>query len=63
METEGFYKLENEQWLYAPNYIYASNYTLLKEEKDTYKYPIDGWNWYNEQPYKIDNMNSDIIFE
>ena len=50
--TEGFYK-QNEDliWEYAPNFVYASDYTLLKEEKDTYNYPIYGWTWYDEQPY------------
>ena len=49
--TEGFYKLEDEIWQYAPNFVYAPTYTLLKEEKDTYTYPVDGWTWYDEQPY------------
>jgi len=49
---EGFYR-QNEDliWEYAPNFVYAPDYTLLKEEKDTYEYPVDGWTWYNEQPY------------
>lgn len=49
-DTSGFYKYDEEQWFYAPNAVYAPTYTLLKELKDTYKYPIDGWNWYDEQP-------------
>lgn len=49
--TAGFYKLEDENWLYAPNFVYAPDYTLEKEDKDTYTYPVDGWTWYNEQPY------------
>jgi len=49
--TEGFYKLEEDNWLYAPNFVYAPDYTLLKEDKDTYTYPVDGWIWYDEQPY------------
>lgn len=51
--TAGFYKLEDENWLYAPNFVHAPDYILLKEEKDTYTYPVDGWNWYDEQPYII----------
>jgi hypothetical protein len=58
--TEGFYKqstylkedsTEGIIWEYAPNFVYAPDYTLEKELKDTYKLPIDGWNWYDEQPY------------
>jgi hypothetical protein len=54
--TSGFYKLEDGNWQYAPNAIYAPNYTLEKELKDTYTYPVDGWTWYDEQPY-INNNN------
>ena len=32
----------------APNYVYAPDYTLQKEEKDTYEYPTDGgWYWFD----------------
>jgi len=52
-DTSGFYLYDNIQdwWYYAPNAVYAPTYTLLRELKDTYDYPVDGWNWYNEQPY------------
>jgi hypothetical protein len=30
--------------------VYAPTYTLLKEDKDTYIYPVDGWTWYDEAP-------------
>jgi hypothetical protein len=50
-DTSGFYKLEDENWLYAPNFVDAPNYELLKELKDTYTYPVEGWTWYDEQPY------------
>lgn len=55
---EGFYR-QNEDltWEYTPNFVYAPNYTLLKEDKDTYELPIDGWNWYDEQPYTIEEEN------
>ena len=49
--TSGFYKLEDGNWQYAPNFVYAPNYTLEKELKDTYSYPVEGWTWYDEQPY------------
>lgn len=48
--TNGFYKLtENSSLNYAPNAVYNSNYTLLKENKDTYQYPVDGWSWYEDR--------------
>lgn len=56
--TAGFYRQNEElNWEYAPNFVYAPDYTLLKEEKDTYEYPIDGWSWYDEQPYTTEELN------
>jgi len=56
-DTSGFYKLEDENWQYAPNFVYAPTYTLEKKLKDTYTYPIDGWNWYDKQPYDEEQTN------
>lgn len=54
-DTSGFYKQDADLiWEYAPNFVYAPTYTLLKELKDTYDYPVDGWNWCDEQPYKTE---------
>jgi hypothetical protein len=50
-DTSGFYKQdENGVWLYAPNFVYAPNFELLRENKDNYTYPIDGWVWFDEIP-------------
>lgn len=55
METiAGFYKLEDDNWQYAPNFVYGPGYTLEKELKDTYTYPVEGWSWYDKQPYIIE---------
>jgi hypothetical protein len=51
-DTSGFYKLEDENWLYAQNFVYAKDFELLRELKDTYTYPVDGWVWLDEQPYE-----------
>lgn len=49
--TAGFYKKVNDdEWLYAPNFVYAKDYTLLK---DGYHGPIDGWQWYDEAPQEF----------
>ena len=59
--TAGFYKQnEVEEWMYAPNFVDAPDYTLEKELKDTYTYPVDGWTWYDEQPYVIEE---EVIIE
>ncbi len=54
-DTSGFYRQNEElNWEYAPNFVYGPNYTLIKELKDTYSYPVEGWSWYDEQPYTIE---------
>ena len=44
-----FYKLDDGLLLEGPNAVYAPTFTLLKEDKDTYTYPIDGWYWFNSE--------------
>ena len=39
---EGFYKFDGENWLYAPNFVYAKDYVL---EKDGNREEVDGWKW------------------
>ena len=47
----GFYKkCEDGNWLYAENFVYGPGFDLLKELKDTYEYPIDGWVWNDTEP-------------
>ena len=29
---EGFYKFDGENWYYAPNFVYAKDYILEKDE-------------------------------
>jgi hypothetical protein len=50
---EGFYKNDEGSLLYAPNFINSSLYTLIKEEKNNYVYPIDGWYWFNTKQEAI----------
>ena len=51
METKpGFYKQTEDGWYYAPNAVYNADYSLLKEQKETYTFPIDGWDWYDAEP-------------
>ena len=43
----GFYKVEEQNLHHAPNAVYNKDYTLVKEEKDNYTYPNNGWSWFN----------------
>lgn len=51
-DTSGFYKWDdiNREWLFAPNAVYGPTFTLKRELKDTYEYPIEGCTWYDERP-------------
>lgn len=42
--NEGFYKLDGTL-LYAVNYVKNKDYELLREQKDSYSYPVHGWYW------------------
>jgi hypothetical protein len=47
MNNAGFYKKDESQILYAPNFVEGANYVLVAENKDEYTYPVDGWIWAN----------------
>jgi len=44
-----FYKQINGEWFSAIN-IHNKDYNLVSENKNDYKLPIDGWNWYDISP-------------
>lgn len=50
-DTSGFYKLNEEGvWLHAPNFVSGPNFELVRENKDDYDYPVEGWSWFDESP-------------
>lgn len=46
MSTAGFYKFEEELLRFAPNAVYAPNFTLHISLQETYTYPIEGWHYF-----------------
>ena len=60
MYEAGFYKLDGEELLHAPNRVTAPDFTLVKEDRDTYTYPRDGWSWYNTLEDACEAMSLDI---
>lgn len=58
--TSGFYKLDEEDLLCAPNSVTSSTLSLVKEDKDSYSYPQDGWNWFNSLKDACDFYNLDV---
>lgn len=55
--TQGFYKKIDDQIMYAPNYVESLGFVLVKEEKDNYKYPIDGWIWFDSEEEANSKLN------
>lgn len=47
--TQGFYKNNGYELLYAPNFVEMPNIILIAEEKDSYEYPVNGWVWANSE--------------
>ena len=48
-DTSGFYKQENGELLYGPNFVLNKNYELRKETHEQHNYPVDGWHWYDSE--------------
>lgn len=53
---EGFYKNEDGSLLYAPNFVNSPTVILIKEEKDNYVYPIEGWYWFDSKQNAIQTL-------
>lgn len=49
MNGSGFYKIDENNILYAPNIVWNANYILEIGKKDIYSFPIDGWYWFMEE--------------
>jgi hypothetical protein len=48
-DTSGFYKEENGELIYGPNFVLNKNYELRKETHDQHTYPVDGWYWFDSE--------------
>jgi hypothetical protein len=59
--TDGFY---NEEFLYAPNAVFFPDGTsIVKENKLTYTYPVNGWTWFDsiEDAYAAQGKTPPVI--
>lgn len=43
INTAGFYRFDGEELRYGSTSVYAPNFTLKVQDKDTYQYPVFGW--------------------
>lgn len=55
--TSGFYRMMDDCIQYAPTFVYAPTYELIKEKKDSYIYPIDGWYWFDSEEQASLSLN------
>lgn len=46
MYQDGFYKYDGSLF-YAQTFVKSPTYELLRENKDTYVYPNNGWRWFD----------------
>ena len=54
MDTSGFYSITSDnpqQMVMGPNFVYGpyNRFTLLRQFKDTYTYPVEGWSWFDTE--------------
>ena len=42
-----FYKIKDSELLQAENAVMSRDFTLLRDEHETYTYPVDGWRWFD----------------
>lgn len=47
--SKGFYKNDDGNLLYGPNFVLNKDYELKKENKDNYTYPVNGWYWFDSE--------------
>lgn len=48
--SAGFYKIDGtNNLIYAPNTVLNAEFELTKEKHEEYKFPIDGWYWFNSE--------------
>jgi hypothetical protein len=50
-DTSGFYRVDpNDDFQYAPNFVFAPGYALRREDRESYDYPTDGgWMWFDTE--------------
>lgn len=47
--TSGFYKIDNDQLFFGPNFVVHKDYELWREQYETYEYPVEGWYWFDSE--------------
>ena len=68
MDTSGFYN--KDAMLRAGKFVYGPGFTLLRDLKDTYTYPVNGWIWFDSAEeaaasfdVNVEDINLDLPVE
>jgi hypothetical protein len=50
-DTSGFYKLDpdSNELYFAPHFVSAPTFELLRKTHTDHVYPIDGWRWFGSE--------------
>lgn len=48
-DTKGFYKFDEGELLYGPNFVINKDYELRIAQKDEHTYPVDGWYYFQTE--------------
>jgi hypothetical protein len=48
-DTSGFYKLENTEIFYGPNFVEGPDFALYRDSHSTHTYPVNGWWWFGSR--------------
>jgi len=50
-DTSGFYKLDPEsgELFFAPHFVSAPTFELLRETRVKNTYPVEGWSWFDSE--------------
>lgn len=48
-DTSGFYKYEDEQLFFGPNFVESKLFKLTRETKNDFTYPVYGWYWFDSE--------------
>lgn len=56
-DTSGFYRNDQGFLSYGKNYVMSGYYNLLREQKDEYTYPVNGWYWFDSEDQAREYFN------
>lgn len=56
-DTSGFYKNDNGEVIFGPNYVLNASYDLRRETHEQHTYPVDGWFWFDSEAEARQTLN------